>query len=115
MVLVSSDVLQIEIENLLEVPWDVAILDTRWVVKGGTGRLANALMQTKCPHFVVACDLPASEIGLANTLRLIDSRHAVQPRWFNVPGGLRMPFWSCLDFGQCVEFFCVLGCQFDRV
>lgn len=75
--LVSSDVVPIEMENLVELPWDVVILDARWIAKGATARLAGSLADIKCPHFVATCEMPLTEINLINTLRLIDDRHSV--------------------------------------
>ena len=78
-VLVSSEVLPVEMDNLLEVPWDLAILDVRCVTKGNAARLASAVAQTKCSHFVIANEMPSSETALMNTLRLIDARQSVRP------------------------------------
>ena len=77
-VLVSSDIFVIESENLLDIQWDVAVLDARSIAKGGIARLANATVQTKCPHFVISGHVPTSELGLVNTLKLIDAKQAVR-------------------------------------
>lgn len=74
----SSEILQTEIANLVEVPWDVAILDTRYVPKGNAARLATSLAQIQCPHYVVADDPPTSEIGLMNALHLVNQNSV----WF---------------------------------
>jgi len=76
-VLISSEIFAAEVENLLDVPWDLAVLDTRWLVKGAAARLANTMISTECPHFILASELPSSEAGLRNAIRLIDSRQMV--------------------------------------
>ena len=77
-VLVSSDIFVNESENLLDIQWDVTVLDARCIAKGGIARLANATAQTKCPHFIISGHVPTSELGLVNTLKVIDAKQAVR-------------------------------------
>eukprot|EP00210_Caulerpa_lentillifera_P002980 g2845.t1 len=73
-VLMSSELLAMELESLLEVPWDVVVLDLRWISRLNIDRITNLMTQIHCPCFISASKLPSSESSLLSILKLINSK-----------------------------------------